>query len=111
MSLTNIEIELLDEMLGDEYSIVTEIPGKCFVLSLYGTYAYNECFTKTDDPYFMKQKYELLTPVKMICFNNYFYLMEAKEDVGIWYRGVLNSNGNYKFDCYADSLEEIIYSL
>ena len=47
----------------------------------------------------------------MICFNNYFYLMEAKEDVGKWYRGVLNSNGNYKFDCYADSLEEIIYSL
>ena len=69
----------------------------------------NECFTKTDNSYSMK--YKLLTPVKMMCFNNYFYLMEAKEDVGIWYRGVLNSNGNYEFDCYADSLEEIIYSL
>lgn len=58
----------------------------------------------------MKQKYELLTPVKMIKFYG-FYIMEPKEDIGIWYRGVLNSNGNYEFDCCADSIEEIVYSL
>lgn len=110
MKLTKNEIQIFNELLGNDYIVVSQINGKCFALSENGSYYYNDCFEKTNEPFFMKQKYELLTPVKMIKFYG-FYIMEPKEDIGVWYRGVLNSNGNYEFDCCADSIEEIVYSL
>lgn len=110
MKLTNKEIQIFNNLMGNDYILVSQIKGKCFALAENGLYYYNDCFEKTDNPIFMKQKYELLTPIKMIKFFE-FYLMEPKEDIGVWYRGVLNNNGNYEFDCCADSIEEIVYSL
>ena len=110
MNLSKEETETLKNMLGDDYIIIDDVNGKCFALSLYGKYSYNDCFIKTTNEHFIAQKYDLLTPNKMIKFNDY-YLLESKEEPGIWYRGFLTQNGNFEFDCCADSLEEIIWSL
>ena len=110
MKLTDEEKNYLNKLMGNDYLVITKVEGKCFSLNVNGTYTYNECFEQTSNPFFMKQRYELLTPIKMIKFFQ-FYLMESKEDAGVWYRGVLNNNGNYEFDCCAESLEEIISSL
>lgn len=43
----------------------------------------------------------------MIKFYNY-YLMYCDEDGGMWFRGRMDDNGNYEFDCGSESLEEIV---
>ena len=110
MRLSKEEKETIRKTLGDDYIIIDKVAGKCYALSLYGKYSYNDCFMKTTNEHFLTQKYELLTPNKMIRFNNW-YLLEPKEEPGVWYRGFLTQNENYEFDCCADSLEEIIWSL
>lgn len=110
MNLSKKELEILKKTLGENYIIIDKVIGKCFALSIYGKYTYNDCFIKTTNEHFISRKYDLLTPNKMINFND-FYLLESKENPGIWYRGFLTQNGNYEFDCCADSLEEIIWSL
>ena len=83
MKLTKNEIQIFNELLGHDYIVVSQINGKCFALSENGSYYYNDCFEKTNEPFFMKQKYELLTPVKMIKFYG-FYIMEPRG-----YRGMV----------------------
>ena len=56
---------------------------------------------------FKKQKYTIVEPKKMIKFCNY-YLMYGDEDGGMWFRGRMDDNGNYEFDCGSESLEEIV---
>ena len=102
--------KILDEKLGTKYEVLSNIDGTCYVLDIKGTYYYNECFTPTQNLFFKKQKYQLIKPSIVIKFYN-FYIMSSDEEIGLWFRGQKNSNGNYEFDCCADSLEEIIDSL
>ena len=110
MNLTKEEIEVINSLLGDRCLVMTQIDGKCFALNRYGTYTYYECFEEIYDPVIMERKYVLLTPLVMIKYID-FYLMKPKEQPESWYRGFLSVNGNYEFDCYMDSLEELVYSL
>lgn len=104
------EIEILEERLGTKYEKLSFADGMCYVLDTNGKYSYNECFTPTQNEFFKSQRYQLLKPNKIIKFYN-FYIMCSDEEIGVWFRGQKNSNGNYEFDCCADSLEEIIDSL
>ena len=56
MKLTKNEIQIFNELLGHDYIVVSQINGKCFALSENGSYYYNDCFEKTNEPFFMKQK-------------------------------------------------------
>ena len=110
MNITKKEMKVINDLPGDKYLIMTQIDGKCYCLSGRGQYSYYECFEEKYDSFIGKQKYELLTPLVMIKYYH-FYLMKPKEDPESWYRGFLKRNGNYEFDCYMDSLEELVYSL
>lgn len=104
------EIKILRERLGTKYEMLSSVDGICFVLDVNGKFSYNECFAPTQNNFFKIQKYQLIEPRKIIKFYNY-YIMCSDGEVGLWFRGQKNSNGNYEFDCCADSLEEIIDSL
>lgn len=84
------------------------ISGKCYALDENGSFTYNDCFTFTNNKYFSKQMYSEVMPYRMIHFYG-FYLMQTLEEG--WFRGRKDHNGNYEFDCMADSLEEILESL
>lgn len=109
-SFNEVEKRVIDEMLGSRAEILSEVEGKCFVLDSDGEYSYNTCFEPTDKPFFAKQKYKLFVPIKIIKFFD-FYFMYSEQEEAAWYRGVKNKNGNYEFDCYGDTLEELTYSL
>lgn len=110
MDYTDKELKILEEWLGEKYEIISEIDGKCFVLNESGKYKYNDCFSKTQDNFFASQKYELVTPNKIVKFYQY-YIIGCLEEEMFWYRGTKNSNGNYELDCYSEVLEEILASL
>ena len=101
------EIEIMRFFLGDDYEIISEVEGKCYVLTVGGKYGYNECFTHLDNEFFEKQRYDEIAPNRM--FKVYgFFIMDSREEPNVWFRGEQNSNGNYEFDCCADSLQDII---
>ena len=109
MKYNENEKNVLEEKLR-MYEMLSSIEGACYVLDVNGKYNYNECFAPTSDDFFKNQKYQLVLPGKIVKFYNY-YLMQSYEEMGLWFRGQKKSNGNYEFDCCADSLEEIIDSL
>lgn len=107
---TKNEMKILRERLGTNHEILLNVDNMCYVLDVNGKYSYNECFTPTENDFFKRQRYQLIEPKKIIKFYNY-YIMCSDEETGVWFRGQKNNNGNYEFDCCADSLEEIIDSL
>ncbi|MFG6356407.1 MAG: hypothetical protein K1W26_06210, partial [Acetatifactor sp.] len=66
---------------------------------------HNECFSPSDKKMFVHQKYEKVTPDRIIKFCD-FYLMNTIEEKNIWYRGRKDVNGNWEYICYSDSLDE-----
>lgn len=91
---------------GNSYEILSHIEGESYVLNnLEGKYGYNECFSPTNKKMFACQKYEKVTPYRIIRFYD-FYLMDTVEEKNIWYRGRKDVNGNWEYMCYSDSLEE-----
>lgn len=106
--ITEEEKELFDKYLGDSYEIISSLDGKCFVLSGFGTFLYNECFEKTDDPFFMAQKYEEFFPVLAI---KYFHDYLMVDEAGEWFKGRKDINGNYELECSADTFADLAESL
>ena len=104
------EKRVLAEYVGAEYTILDFIENESFVLCEKGEFFYNDCFEKTDDDYFKQLKYERIVPRRIIEFYQY-YLMESKDEKNIWYRGRRDKSGNWEYDCYFESLEEILESL
>lgn len=49
-------------------------------------------------------------PYRILKFYQY-YLMNTKEEKNIWYRGRKDVDGNWEYDCFSDSLEEVLESL
>ena len=103
--LTNEEKVVLSKCTGNKYELLSYIDGESYVLSEKGEYYYNDCFEITDIDFFLKQKYEKVTPYRIIKFYQY-YLMNTKDEVTSWYRGRKDGNGNWEYDCVSDSLEE-----
>ena len=101
------EKEVLKKYLGGHYEILTQVEGESYVLCDLGEFFYNQCFTPTETPYFKNQKYERVIPIRVLKFYH-FYLMETKDEKDIWYRGHRDSNGNWEYYCYSDSLEEAL---
>lgn len=93
-----------------EFEILSYVEGESYVLSDDGDYYYNECFETIEDPFFAQEKYEKLVPYRVIRFYHY-YLLNCSDDENIWYRGWRDSNGNWRYYCYTDSLEEAFESL
>lgn len=110
MDLTDDEKNVLVKCAGNDYEILSFVEGESFVLSENGNYLYNECFEMTDVEFFARQKYEKIIPFRIIKFYQY-YLMNTEEERAIWYRGHKDTNGNWEYDCYSDSLEEAFMSL
>lgn len=104
------ERKILEQCAGKNFEILSEISGDSFVLNLFGSLSYNECFDSISNEYFAKQKYEKVIPYRVIKFYNY-YLMNLEEEKYIWYRGRKDSSGNWEYECYLDSLEEAFISL
>lgn len=89
-----------------QYEILSQIEGESYILnSVEGKYGYNECFSPSDKKMFVHQKYEKVTPDRIIKFCD-FYLMNTIEEKNIWYRGRKDVNGNWEYICYSDSLNE-----
>lgn len=115
MNVLNIEYNdyeknVLYRFCKNDYEILSEVKGNIYILNDDGEYFYNECFNKTENNYLMNQKYEKATAFRMIKFYN-DYIMESKEERGIWYRGRKDDGGNFEFECYFDNLEEAFSSL
>ncbi|SFL19160.1 hypothetical protein SAMN05216390_11380 [Lachnospiraceae bacterium KH1T2] len=109
MKSSKRQVEEYEKKYGIKMDILTELCGKCYVLDLNGDYNYTECFGKADSEYIKQQNYQLIYPEIIIKFYSY-YIVTAKGEHDIWYRGTKNGV-NYEFDCYADTLEEIMNSL
>ena len=109
-NLDEYERKVLKIHTNNDYYILTEIQGECYVLSANGILTYNDCFKYTDDEYFKNQKYERVVSYRMIKVYHY-YLMQILNEPNIWYRGRKDENQNYEFDCCCDSLEEMLESL
>ena len=103
--LSDEEKIVLSKCAGSMYELLTHIEGDSYVLSEKGEYSYNDCFEITKIHYFAQQKYEKVTPYRVIKFYQY-YLMNIKEEINSWYRGRRDSSGNWEYDCVSDSLEE-----
>ena len=101
---------VLQRFGGKDFEILSMIEGESYILKENGDYFYNDCFKLTDNDYFMKQKYEKVTPYRIIKFYNY-YLTETVEEEGVWYKGRKDVNGNWEYECYCDSLQEAFESL
>lgn len=100
------EKRTLYKWAGNSYEILSHIEGESYILNnLEGKYGYNECFKPTNKKMFASQKYEKITPYRIIRFYD-FYLMDTVEEKNIWYRGRKDENGNWEYMCYSDSLEE-----
>ena len=99
------ETKILSKYTGNNFEALSCIEGVTYVLSEKGEYCYNDCFKPTDNDYFAQQKYEKVTPYRIIKFYQ-FYLMNTKEEINSWYRGRKDCNGNWEYDCVSDSLEE-----
>ena len=80
------------------------------MIDIMGDLSYGECFGITDNEYLSNQKYIHILPDVTIKFYNY-YIIAAGKGKKLWYRGWKKDNGNFEFDCYADTLEEIFDSL
>ena len=104
------EKNTIEGIIGDYYEVIKELNGNCYVLCDKGDRLYNECFSHTDEPFFANQKYELVEPNRCIRMN-YVYMVETKDEPGIWYKGRLDLNQNLELTCCADSLEDILESL
>lgn len=105
MYLSDEEKVILSKYAGTKFELLSYIDGETYVLSEEGEYCYNDCFEATNTPFFAQQKYEKVTPYRIIKFYQY-YLMNIKDDVNSWYRGRRDSSGNWEYDCVSDSLEE-----
>lgn len=105
MYLSDEEKAVLSRYAGTEFELLPHIEGDSYVLSEKGEYCYNDCFDVTNTAFFAQQKYEKVTPYRIIKFYQY-YLMNTKEEVYSWYRGRKDSSGNWEYDCVSDSLEE-----
>jgi hypothetical protein len=104
------ELEEIEKIVGSNYVIVDKISGECYILCEKGSKSYNECFTNTDNNYFMKQMYELAKPYRAILFNNN-YIVEVIDERDIWYRGRKDANRNIELTCFSESLEEALESI
>lgn len=104
------EIKLINKLAGENYEILVQIKGECYILCDYGDYYYNNCFSHTDNEFFKKQKYEQTIPHRAIKFYNY-YLIEVQDEKEIWYRSRKDENGNFELTCYSEGLEDAFDSL
>ena len=109
-NLSDEEKVVLSKCAGSKFELLSHIEGDSYVLCEKGEYCYNDCFDITNIDFFAQQKYEKVTPYRIIKFYQY-YLMNTKEDVDSWYRGRKDSSGNWEYDCVSDSLEEAFESL
>ena len=96
---------VLSKYAGNNFELLSHIEGETYVLSESGEYCYNDCFDATNNDFFAQQKYEKVTPYRIIKFYQ-FYLMNTKEEIDSWYRGRKDNSGNWEYDCVSDSLEE-----
>ena len=103
--LSDEEKVVLSRYAGHKFELLSQIEGESYVLSEKGEYGYNDCFDRTNIEFFAQQKYDKVTPYRIIKFYQY-YLMNTKEEVDSWYRGRMDSSGNWEYDCVSDSLEE-----
>lgn len=109
-SFTDEEKDMLLRCAGKWYEILTEVDGEHYVMNSCGEFQGNEIFEPTDDEFWAKQRYRKLMPYRMIKFFH-FYLLNTIDDENVWYRGYQTNNGNWEYDCYADSLEDMFDSL
>lgn len=112
-SFSEKEKEVLSQFIGKEckeFEILSFVDGESYVFSDDGEYYYNECFEALEVPLSTKLKYDKIVPYRVIRFYSY-YLLNCSDDQNIWYRGQRDSNGNWRYDCYSDSLEEAFESI
>lgn len=104
------EKSIIKECLGEDGIVLDKFEYECYILNIYGEYYYNDCFTNTDNPYFMKWKFRKANPNRIIYVYNYF-VMETLDERGEWYIGRQDENGNLEFDASYGDLENALVSL
>lgn len=111
---TNTEKKVLEIWKDKELKVLSEINCKCFIINWEnkGKYNYEICFGKSNNnDYFEKNKtFDIAIPRRIIKYYQY-YLMETMEQLGIWFTGEKQVNGNLEFLWQFDSLEKAFDSL
>ena len=100
----------IENMCGNCYEILKKIDGNCYILCDDGDKFYNDCFAHSNNDFLSKQKYKLVKPIRAVKLNE-IYLVEIKNEQGIWNRGRLDFNNNIELMCYSESLEDALESL
>ena len=104
------EMQTISFYCGDKANILGEISNDCYVFDLHGRYFYNECFEAAKNEYFASKKYNKVTPIKIFEFASY-YVMKCEEYKNLWFKGRLDSNGNYEFTTNSEELSFLLESL
>lgn len=107
---TRDEMQTISYYCGDEVKILSEIENDCYVFDLHGEFSYNDCFEAAKNEYFASKKYNKVTPQKVFEFASY-YIMKCEEYNNLWFKGRLDSNGNYEFTTNSEELYYLLESL
>lgn len=113
-NFTETEKQALKIWQDNGLNILNKIDCKCYVINWNnkGEYNYISCFGKSNrNDYFEKDKtFDLVVPRRIIRYYQY-YLMETMEQVGVWYVGEKQANGDIEFLWSFNSLEDAFDSL
>lgn len=107
---TKEEEEMISKWKDPKLIILNEIYNNCYLINEYGNLSYEECIGKTSDSYFNTQHYFLAQPRRMIKFYSY-YLLEDENEIGEWYVGEKQKNGEIEFYKCSENLMEAFDSL
>ena len=107
---TEDEMQTISFYCGDKVNILSEISNNCYVFDLNGQFYYNECFDAAKNEYFAKKKYNKVTPIKIFEFASH-YILKCKEYDDLWFKGRLDTNGNYEFTTNSEQLTYLLESL
>lgn len=109
-NFTKLELDIIEKFCGKDYKIVDKLEGNHFILNMKGNLYYNDCFKETKNDFLANRKYEHANPNRIIKFYHY-YIMETKNEIGLWYRGTELESMKFEYDICGESLEEIFDSL
>lgn len=109
-SLAEEEQRIIDQWKDKNLIIMESIDFVCYVLSGKGEMEYESCFGETTKAFEKKQRYKLAIPQKVIKYYQY-YLLETQDEIGQWYVGGMQKNGNVEFYKCCENLEYAFESL
>ena len=96
--ITAEEKGLFEECLGNDYQVLSDLQGDCYIENADGDLRYEECFGHTDSEYFRGLCFYYLKPDVVLKYFSFYLILDHE---GVWNRGFLYPNGNYYVDCCA----------